>query len=598
MRKSFYFHRLVIPVLAIIFLLFTFLKFLNPVVSQSSQEYNDLINRKNNELQESTKTINELEKKLEESKKSLEQVQEGLPMLEAQIKDLENQIELNRAKLEKLNKDIQINIIQLEFLNKTQKQSVKSSYILWRALPDQNIFNTDTRTGFMVNQQYSRKVFGFGNSKVESIGFLINKLEKDKLLSQKLTEELSRQNQELVYKKIALEEQIRNYVASIAGSSTQIAYYKDQQQLINKQISELLVEQQKAAEREAWILQQQHQTNPANGVAGNNDETNNADQQNTFRFSGTGRDLYQGHGVGMSQWGAHGMALNGFSAQQIITTYYTGVTISGGYENATINVAGYGNISIEDYAAGQGEVPSRACGTEEQVTARPDKYVLDNPNTSWDCWPEESIKAQVIVFRTYGLHYVNFKSGTICATAACQVYNGSQNSRWAADETRGQVILSDGRLIEALYASDNSQGYGSANNDTVFQNLWGDGTPYSYLRAVNDSQWASRTSWTNWSYATRSYTGNDIVQMLNHIANDADYSSSIRSSVQNIVDSLGNSITSISFERDPSQRVKKIFLTSSNGTTRSLGGWWFKNFWNSWSYDIGVYDYIYSQTFF
>lgn len=598
MKYFFYNQKFTITASVLIFVLFVSLTSLTPVVSQSSQDYNQLINQKNAELQESAKSIQELEKKLDESKNFLAQTQEGLPMLEAQIENLENQVALNSAKLDKLNQDIQINTLQLEFLNKTQKQSVKSSYISWRALPDQNLFNTDIRTDFLVNQQYSHEVLGFGNSKVESIAFLINKLEGDKLVSKKLAEELSKQNQELVNKKLALEEQIRNYSANIAGSSTQIAYYKDQQQSINKQISELLVEQKKAAEREAWILQQQNQTNPGTGGGSNNGGGNNSGQQSTFKFTGIGRDLYQGHGVGMSQWGAHGMGLNGFSAQQILTTYYSGVNISGGYENSTINVSGYGNINIENYAAGQAEVPSRACGNPEQVAARPDKYVLDNPSTSWDCWPEETIKAQVIAFRTYGLHYVNFKSGTICATAACQVYNGSQSSRWAVDETRGQVILSGGRLIEALYSSDNSQGYGTAHNDTIFQNLWGDGTPYSYLRAVNDSQWASRTSWTSWSYATGNYTGDEIIQMLRHISNDAGYSASIRSSLQDIINSLGNNIATISFERDPSQRVKKIFFTSSNGVTRSLGGWWFKNFWNSWSYDIGRYDYIYSQTFF
>lgn len=563
------------------------------ISSQSSQEYNDLIQQKNKELQNSNENISELENQLNSAKEGLSNSQEGLPRIEAQIKELESQILLNRARLGKLVQDVEVNQLQVDFLNKTQKKSVKNSYVAWRSLPEQNIFNSDIRTDFMVNETYSNKVFDFGNFKVETIAFLIDKLESDKKVADELSKQLDQQNIDLANQKIALEEQIRLFNSNIAGSSTQIAFYKDKQSTINKQINDLLVEQQKAAEREAWILQQQNQNSGGSGG-----QNTNPNDTTSFGFSGSGRDLYQGHGVGMSQWGAHGMGVNGFTAQQILTTYYAGVSVTTGYETATISVAGYGGINIEDYVSGQAEVPAKACGNAQQAASRPDKYVLDNPGTSWDCWPEEAIKAQLIAFRTYGLHYVTYKSGTICATAACQVYNGSQNSRWGADETKGQVILARGALIEALYSADNSQGYGTANNDTIFQNLWGDGTPYSYLRAVNDSAWASRTSWTNWNYGTAKYSGSDILAMLSHIGADAGYSQSIRNSINQLVSSLGENIQSIYFERDPSQRVKKIFFTSTNGTTRSLGGWWFKNFWNSWTYNIARHDYIYSQTFF
>ncbi len=50
----------------------------------------------------------------------------------------------------------------------------------------------------------------------------------------------------------------------------------------------------------------------------------------------------------------------------------------------------------------------------------------------------------------------------------------------------------NGRIIEALYSSDNHNGWGTANNDTRFSDYAGNGTAISYLRAVNDSRYFLR----------------------------------------------------------------------------------------------------------
>ena len=117
-------------------------------------------------------------------------------------------------------------------------------------------------------------------------------------------------------------------------------------------------------------------------------------------------------------------------------------------------------------------------------------------------WPVQALRAQVIAARTYALH--SMKSATdapwkavgadICATQDCQVYVGTEaearasSDRWGAavDDTAGQVLLSGGEPILAMYSASNGG-----------RSLPG-GKPY--LRAVNDPDDA-RSGVGRWSYS-------------------------------------------------------------------------------------------------
>lgn len=81
-------------------------------------------------------------------------------------------------------------------------------------------------------------------------------------------------------------------------------------------------------------------------------------------------------------------------------------------------------------------------------------------------WPSASLEAQAIAARTYALwqvltHQPGPAGGQICASDACQVYagmskeEGPDGSNWVAAvaATRGDVLLYEGRVIEALYGS-------------------------------------------------------------------------------------------------------------------------------------------------
>ena len=345
---------------------------------------------------------------------------------------------------------------------------------------------------------------------------------------------------------------------------------------LETQISHLLEEQKEAARREAGLLSgavPPQPTDPPKLSAGE------------FYITGRGRDLYQGHGVGMSQWGAYGAAEKGQSAEQILKFYYTNVRIEPRGGNITVDGQ---TMDQNVYVAGLGEVPSKACGTAQQVAERPDKYVLRDPNNSWSCWPEEAIKAQVIAARTYGRY-----RGSLGSTASDQVYIGGNAKQWAADETKDLVIVSNGgthqnSIISAVYSSDNSQGNGTADNETIWQNFVGVGTPHTYLRSVNDNSFAKPTQWTHWVYQSKAYSYDDVLRMLK----------SQTSSYPRI--NNANRIEKIVFERDPSGRVARmLFYFDTSADPQPIGGWWFKNIWNIWQGGLGgTPDYIYSQTFY
>lgn len=555
--------------------------------SQSVEEIEKEIAQQEEKLSNTQKEIDSLENQLTNASKKLESASDGLPKIEAELKELETQLEINKKTLQLLEEANQLKEIEKKRLEALQEKSIKDVYKIWKIEENKYGALFESRTDYKRAEFYGRVIFGVGNEMVDGISAELDELESEIGNSEQIVSELEKQNEELESKKTELKNEIQRLNSVIANGQGSIAGLKTRQESLQNTITNLLAEQKEAASREAEILNNTP-NNPGNGGDGSGD----------LYFTGRGRDLYQGHGVGMSQWGAYGAGLSGWSAEQILSFYYKSTNIQ--TRAANISVQGYGTMSADKYVAGLGEVPDRACGTAAQAAERPDKYVQDNPNTVWDCWPEEAIKAQVIAARSYAINY----GGTICTTAACQVYTGGTAKQWAADETSNLVIVStgstdNGQVIEALYSSDNSQGSGTANNDTIFQNFQGNGTPYSYLRAANDSSFATKTSWTNWTYQTGTYSYQSIWNMFDFIANNpaSGASSSMKSNIRSMI-SGANGVKSISFERDPSARVKKVWVTFDNNVVKSIGGWWFKNAWNNWAYDTGTYDYIYSQTFY
>jgi len=101
-------------------------------------------------------------------------------------------------------------------------------------------------------------------------------------------------------------------------------------------------------------------------------------------------------------------------------------------------------------------------------------------------WPEEALKAQSVVARSYILKNINRHQNEeydLCASVHCIVYAGAQNENTNTTEailaTRNEIITHNGNVIDAVFSS-NSGGYTEAS-----ENVWGNS--FDYLKAVNTS---------------------------------------------------------------------------------------------------------------
>jgi SpoIID/LytB domain protein len=101
--------------------------------------------------------------------------------------------------------------------------------------------------------------------------------------------------------------------------------------------------------------------------------------------------------------------------------------------------------------------------------------------------PYEAVKAQAVLARTYVLasqHRFVVDGYHLCADTQCQVYRGLEGTSSTADNaiaaTRGQVLIHDGKVVDALYSSTT----GGVTAD--YNDLW-DGQERPYLQSIIDS---------------------------------------------------------------------------------------------------------------
>ncbi|SHK23959.1 SpoIID/LytB domain-containing protein [Paramaledivibacter caminithermalis] len=125
-------------------------------------------------------------------------------------------------------------------------------------------------------------------------------------------------------------------------------------------------------------------------------------------------------------------------------------------------------------------------------------------------WPMEALKAQAVAARSYAISSIHKHEEfgfNLCSTTNCQVYGGYDaerpRSNRAVDETFGEVLTYDGKIISPFYHSS-SGGY---TEDS--ENVWSIELPY--IRAVKDdfSLGAPNCYWT------KSYTAQEIKDILN-----------------------------------------------------------------------------------
>ena len=565
--------------LASFVIIFTLLAIMYPVVVYARTA--DEIEQEKAAKQKELDTLNADLKKAEQTLKSnISRKSSSLSEIDrikAELAEIESQLEVNKLTQAQLEKEIGLKTLEKEDTERLQNIQIATSYISWKTQDDTSLVLGGADV--LKNAIYYDYVTEVSKNSIKGLTTELETLSKSNEEYKAQIQKLGEDNTQLSERKATLEKQISQIDSNIATAKTNVDGLRTKVVGVQQNLELLSKEQQDIINQENKILLQDNAQCVRNDlVAGQ------------FYFLTRGRDLYQGHGIGLSQFGALGAAQKGWDSSKILTFYYTGTAVQA-LAPRSVNVTGYGSMDINTYVAGLGEIPSKACGTEDQAAQNPSKYVADNPATLWDCWPEEAIKAQVVAARSYAAT----SSQPICTSAACQVYVGGNNKQWAADETANQYVTYGGNIIRAFYSSDNSQGYGTASISEVWNSFDGSYTGnYPYLQAVNDMGVAANGGYRDWTCRTNSYNIEQINQFFEYAKNDY---ASAKTFLGNLKNSVGT-VTSLSFEKGPSQRVKVVRVTGTNGTA-TMSGSLFKSVWNDWIYNkkpSGQFDYLYSLT--
>ncbi|MGS2778672.1 SpoIID/LytB domain-containing protein [Robertmurraya sp. GLU-23] len=126
------------------------------------------------------------------------------------------------------------------------------------------------------------------------------------------------------------------------------------------------------------------------------------------------------------------------------------------------------------------------------------------PLEMYPSWNLEALKTQAVAARTYAISYLS--RGIINDTISYQVYGGyiwTPNTTKAVEDTKGQVLLSGGRLIDAVYSASNG-GMTESN-----ANAWGN-IQVPYLTIKEDS-FDPKTPWVfSFNKTQIDLTGKDL----------------------------------------------------------------------------------------
>jgi len=566
--------------LILVFLLLSF-TLATPLMARDAEDIQQ-------DLDNAQKELSALEKELNAKKSSLTSVtnqkknaQSELNSVKAEIEEQEIQIEVVQLEISKLETDYEIQNLEKEQIEEQQEKQLTALYMNWKGSED--ISSTLLSAEDPIKQNYYLEILAETDQEgLNSTYEKLANLKADLVNTQEQKEELVAKTEELNNKKKTLEELVRQSDQAVAQADQDIGGIRSRISSNQVQQSELIDEKQQLENEISGDTQGGQQTLISGQLYFSGSVINSPGDPSSDAF---------GHGIGMSQWGAYGAAKAGWSAEKIVTYYYSRTKVQA-RSGVMINVSGYGVMSMEDYVSGLGEVPDYACGTVQQINdwanyanqqkwsandPRRQKYVLDNTTTVWDCWPEESIKAQVLAARSYAAT----SSQPICTSAACQVYKGGKKKAWAAWQTKDKYIYStgstaNGSIIRAFYSSYNSNGKGTADNDTIWGSNSGDGSAYSYLRSVDDSSFTYKyLGRTNWR--TNSYSISELNIMMNWCVNNCTTRSWFKSSVK---DRVGN-LQSIGIQKENSGRVKKVIFKGDKGTA-TVSGRYFRTMFNKW----------------
>lgn len=287
----------------------------------------------------------------------------------------------------------------------------------------------------------------------------IGGLEKDKI-------ELEEQKGILAGLQTELDKEVDFYGGEVAKA-------KDYQSVLSSQIASLTAKQQAILSEKQGTFQ-----TTVGDVPLADDPNSRPDYNPGFSPAFAAFSFGAPHFKGMSQYGAFGRAKSGQTVEEILRAYYGGgVEIKKDYDsNKEIGVAGYGRMSIETYV----------------------KRIYEVPNSWGDEGGMEALKAQAVAARSYALAWTREGTGgNICTDQGCQVYkNSDKGGNWeqAVNDTRGWVLMKDGKVVSSWYAST-SGGY-QESYDAL--NYLHDGSSYNTPAFWDTNN--GRSGWTSEAY--------------------------------------------------------------------------------------------------
>lgn len=173
---------------------------------------------------------------------------------------------------------------------------------------------------------------------------------------------------------------------------------------------------------------------------------------------------------------------------------------------------------------GRLEVRAGADGLVVVEHLPPETYLLGIQEVPFS-WPMEALRAQAVAARTYLAWTVSRgRAGAgatygfdICATDACQVYDGldqidqPRGARWAeaVRSTEGEVLVFEGRPAQALYSST------SGGRTRSVQDVFEDSPPLPYLQAVDSPD--EDSPFVSWQVELASWKLADVLRAAGHL---------------------------------------------------------------------------------
>jgi len=415
-------------------LLFLFVVILMVMLAPIHRTYSD-------ELDDINKQINELTTALNQSVAATKPLESQLNAMQSQVQSIKNRVNAIESDMAVKKKNIDTGYKDLTTKEKILNQTIREYYIKsYYNTPLQIFLSAGSASEITQILAYQRAKTNQDKSVITSIALTITDLEKRKIA-------LEGEQKKLVTLKSNLDSQTTKLAGIVGGA-------KAYQSQLNSKLAALTAEQQQFIAQKQGTLNIPTSAYTTQGGC-SSDLTNGKDPGFSPRFAIFTYGVP--HRVGMSQYGAKGRAEAGQNYQAILSAYFPNTSLSTTDQGTQIHVKGtneYGQSfddtwSIEEYT----------------------KHIYEIPAS----WPGESLKAQAIAARTYGLKIQQDK-GYVLPSQSDQVVKRELNAdTWtqAVDATAGQILTNNGAPIQAWFSST-AGGY-TFSSGTV----WGSDKPWT-----------------------------------------------------------------------------------------------------------------------